>query len=172
MRTFVRLPISQAAFAEIAAKLRAADYGHCFLTTGEIAMDGIAVEPDPNAFMPPGATHTGTSAASASAKSMISITWGTTTVKLANFNAVAELIKERDYLQGLLVRIGAEMKITIKTPMLSTQDLRPDLVERMLPEMKLPSNRPSLALTRSWPRSASRTTRMPRDGAHPDQRGR
>ncbi|MBR1003887.1 hypothetical protein [Bradyrhizobium liaoningense] len=54
MRTLVRLPISQAAFAEIAAKLRAADYGHCFLTTGEIAMDGIAVEPDPNAFMPPG----------------------------------------------------------------------------------------------------------------------
>lgn len=44
MRTLVRLPISQAAFAEIAAKLRAADYGHCFLTTGEIAMDGIAVE--------------------------------------------------------------------------------------------------------------------------------
>jgi hypothetical protein len=57
-------------------------------------------------------------------------------VKLANFNAVAELIKERDYLQGLLVRIGAEVKITLKSPMLSTQDVRPDLVARMLPEMK------------------------------------
>lgn len=54
MRTLVRLPISQAAFAEIAAKLRAAGYHHCFLTGSEIAMDGIAVEPDPDAVMPPG----------------------------------------------------------------------------------------------------------------------
>lgn len=55
MRTLARLPVSQAAFAEIAAKLRAVGYDHCFLTTGEvIAMDGIAVEPDPKAVMPPG----------------------------------------------------------------------------------------------------------------------
>ncbi|WP_028165455.1 hypothetical protein [Bradyrhizobium elkanii] len=53
MSTLVRLPISQAAFAEIAEKLRAADYHHCFLTGGGIAMDGIAVEPDPNAALPP-----------------------------------------------------------------------------------------------------------------------
>ncbi|MEY9743183.1 hypothetical protein ABIF65_002557 [Bradyrhizobium japonicum] len=138
MRTLVRLPISQAAFAEIAAKLRAADYGHCFLTTGEIAMDGIAVDPirTPSCRRASSRLIRGTSAATASAKSMDSTTWGTTTVKLANFNAVAELIKERDYLQGLLVRIGAELKITLKSPMLSTQDVRPDLVARMLPEMK------------------------------------
>ncbi|MEY9128312.1 MULTISPECIES: hypothetical protein [Bradyrhizobium] len=53
MRTLVRLPISQAAYAEIAEKLRAADYGHCFLIGGGISLDGIAVEPDPNAVMPP-----------------------------------------------------------------------------------------------------------------------
>lgn len=57
-------------------------------------------------------------------------------MKLENFHAVAELIKERDYLLGLLIRLGSETKITIKTPMQSNQDLRPDLVERMLPEMK------------------------------------
>ncbi|MCK1273800.1 hypothetical protein IVB46_00895 [Bradyrhizobium sp. 61] len=58
-------------------------------------------------------------------------------MKLENFHAVAELIKERDYLLGLLIRLGSETKITIKTPMQSNQDLRPDLVERMLPEMKV-----------------------------------
>ncbi|MDX3966132.1 MAG: hypothetical protein QHD01_05970 [Bradyrhizobium sp.] len=58
-------------------------------------------------------------------------------MKLENFHAVAELIKERDYLTGLLIRMGSETKLTIKTPMQSNQDLRPDLVERMLPEMKL-----------------------------------
>nr|WP_249807170.1 MULTISPECIES: hypothetical protein [unclassified Bradyrhizobium] len=68
---------------------------------------------------------------------MDSTTWGTRTVKLENFHAVAELIKERDYLLGLLIRLGSETKITIKTPMQSNQDLRPDLVERMLPEMKV-----------------------------------
>ncbi|MEY9128311.1 MULTISPECIES: hypothetical protein [Bradyrhizobium] len=58
-------------------------------------------------------------------------------MKLENFHAVAELIKERDYLLGLLIRLGSETKITIKTPMQSNQDIRPDLVERMLPELKL-----------------------------------
>lgn len=58
-------------------------------------------------------------------------------MKLENFQAVAELIKERDYLVGLLIRLGSETKLTIKTPMQSNQDLRPDLVERMMPEMKL-----------------------------------
>lgn len=58
-------------------------------------------------------------------------------MRLENFHAVAELIKERDYLTGLLFRLGSETKLTIKTPMQSNQDLRPDLVERMLPEMKL-----------------------------------
>ncbi|NYG46396.1 hypothetical protein GGD67_003867 [Bradyrhizobium sp. IAR9] len=58
-------------------------------------------------------------------------------MKLENFHAVAELIKERDYLVGLLIRLGSETKITIKTSMQSNQDLRPDIVERMLPEMKL-----------------------------------
>ncbi|MEY9238490.1 hypothetical protein ABIF68_006103 [Bradyrhizobium japonicum] len=57
-------------------------------------------------------------------------------MRLENFHAVAELIKERDYLLGLLIRLGSETKITIKTPMQSNQDLRPDIVERMLPEMK------------------------------------
>ncbi|MBB4398705.1 hypothetical protein [Bradyrhizobium sp. ERR14] len=58
-------------------------------------------------------------------------------MKLENFHAVAELIKERDYLLGLLIRLGSETKITIKTPMQSNQDMRPDLVDRMLPEIKL-----------------------------------
>ncbi|WP_454650741.1 hypothetical protein [Bradyrhizobium liaoningense] len=58
-------------------------------------------------------------------------------MKLENFHAVAELIKERDYLLGLLIRLGSETKITIKTPMQSNQDIRSDLVERMLPELKL-----------------------------------
>ncbi|WP_445215926.1 hypothetical protein ACKWRH_26535 [Bradyrhizobium sp. Pa8] len=38
---------------------------------------------------------------------------------------------------GLLIRLGSETKITIKTPMQSNQDLRPNMVERMLPDMKL-----------------------------------
>ncbi|WP_316228691.1 hypothetical protein [Bradyrhizobium sp. SZCCHNR1045] len=58
-------------------------------------------------------------------------------MKLTDFSAVAELIKERDYLIGLLIRLGSETRITIKTAMQSSQDLRPDLVERMLPDMKL-----------------------------------
>ncbi|MGJ4942456.1 hypothetical protein ACQR1W_17915 [Bradyrhizobium sp. HKCCYLS1011] len=58
-------------------------------------------------------------------------------MKLTDFSAVAELIKERDYLIGLLIRLSSEARITIKTAMQSSQDLRPDLVERMLPDMKL-----------------------------------
>jgi hypothetical protein len=41
--TVVTLEISAAAYDEIAQKLRAADYGHCFNSKGEIDMTGIAV---------------------------------------------------------------------------------------------------------------------------------
>jgi len=42
--TYVVLDISESAWAEIAAKLRAADYAHCFSRDGkEIDMTGIAV---------------------------------------------------------------------------------------------------------------------------------
>ncbi|WP_028165454.1 hypothetical protein [Bradyrhizobium elkanii] len=58
-------------------------------------------------------------------------------MKLNDFAAVGELIKERDYLNGLLLRLDAEPRITIKSPMLNTQDVRPDIVEKMVPEMKL-----------------------------------
>ncbi|MGX9428013.1 hypothetical protein [Bradyrhizobium sp. LeoA1S1] len=58
-------------------------------------------------------------------------------MKLNDFAVVGEMIKERDYLNGLLLRLGAEPRITIKSPMLNTQDVRPDIVEKMVPEMKL-----------------------------------
>jgi hypothetical protein len=41
--TYVTLEISASAYDEIAAKLRAANYGHCFNSKGEIDMTGIAV---------------------------------------------------------------------------------------------------------------------------------
>lgn len=53
MRTLVRLPISQAAYDEIAAKLMAVNYRHCFLIGGGIALIDIAIERDPHAAMPP-----------------------------------------------------------------------------------------------------------------------
>ncbi len=46
--TFVTLEVSQAAYREIEAKLRAADYGHCFIERNDgstvIDMAGIALE--------------------------------------------------------------------------------------------------------------------------------
>ncbi len=53
MTTLVRLPISQAAFGEIANALRAADYGHVFMHGGGINMNGIAIEVDPARALPP-----------------------------------------------------------------------------------------------------------------------
>lgn len=44
--TYVRLPLSRAAYDEIAAKLRAADYDHAFGGDGEIDMHGLAVVVD------------------------------------------------------------------------------------------------------------------------------
>jgi hypothetical protein len=41
--TYVTLEISAAGYDEIAKKLRDADYGHCFNSSGEIDMTGIAV---------------------------------------------------------------------------------------------------------------------------------
>lgn len=41
--TVVELEISPEAFNEIAAKLRAADYGHAFMSDHEIDMTGIAI---------------------------------------------------------------------------------------------------------------------------------
>jgi hypothetical protein len=41
--TYVTLEISAAGYDEIARKLRDADYGHCFNSSGEIDMTGIAV---------------------------------------------------------------------------------------------------------------------------------
>jgi hypothetical protein len=41
--TYVELEISRAAFDEIAAKLKAADYGHAFIDPATIDMHGIAV---------------------------------------------------------------------------------------------------------------------------------
>lgn len=49
--TYARLPLSQAAYDEIAAKLKTAGYGHAFDSNGDIDMHGIGVcvdEPDPN----------------------------------------------------------------------------------------------------------------------------
>jgi len=42
-RTFVVLEISQRAYDEIKGKLKAAGYGHTFMKSGEIDMDGIAL---------------------------------------------------------------------------------------------------------------------------------
>jgi hypothetical protein len=41
--TYVTLEISDVAYAEIRAKLEAADYPHTFMPDGEIDMTGIAV---------------------------------------------------------------------------------------------------------------------------------
>lgn len=41
--TYALLPVSAGAYDEIAAKLRAADYGHCFNRDGEIDMKGLAL---------------------------------------------------------------------------------------------------------------------------------
>lgn len=41
--TYVTLEISAVGYDEIARKLRAADYGHCFNSAGEIDLTGIAV---------------------------------------------------------------------------------------------------------------------------------
>lgn len=41
--TYVTLDVSAAAYDEIAGKLRAADYGHCFNSSGEMDMSGIAL---------------------------------------------------------------------------------------------------------------------------------
>lgn len=42
-RTYAELEVSPAAYDEIAAKLRAADYGHVFTKDGLIDMHGIAL---------------------------------------------------------------------------------------------------------------------------------
>lgn len=47
------LTISQAAYSEIAAKLRAAGYDHVFMS-GAIDLSGIAIAPDPDQPLPPG----------------------------------------------------------------------------------------------------------------------
>ena len=44
--TYVELKVSGSAYDEIAAKLRAADYGHVFGKDGEIDMVGIALTRD------------------------------------------------------------------------------------------------------------------------------
>jgi hypothetical protein len=41
--TYARLPLSQAAYDEIAAKLKTAGYGHAFDQNGDIDMHGIGV---------------------------------------------------------------------------------------------------------------------------------
>lgn len=41
--TYARLPLSQEAYDEIAAKLKAAGYGHAFDSNGDIDMHGIGV---------------------------------------------------------------------------------------------------------------------------------
>lgn len=49
--TYVTLEISAVGYDEIAKKLRAADYGHCFNSVGEIDMSGIAlVKEQPSGF--------------------------------------------------------------------------------------------------------------------------
>ncbi|WP_047308812.1 hypothetical protein [Rhodopseudomonas palustris] len=53
MTTLVRLPISQAAYSEIAAALRAAGYDHVFMMAGGINMNGIAIEADSDRVLPP-----------------------------------------------------------------------------------------------------------------------
>jgi hypothetical protein len=47
------LLISQAAFSEIAEKLRAAGYDHVFMPDNAIDLSGIALVPDPNQKLPP-----------------------------------------------------------------------------------------------------------------------
>jgi hypothetical protein len=47
------LTISQAAFSEIAEKLRAAGYDHVFMPGGSIDLSGIALTPDPDQKFPP-----------------------------------------------------------------------------------------------------------------------
>lgn len=47
-RTLARLQVTQSTFDEIAKKLKAVGYyDHVFLPDGNIAMDGIALEPEP-----------------------------------------------------------------------------------------------------------------------------
>ena len=53
-RTLVCMRVSQAAFDEIATRLREADYHHAFLRDGTISMDEIGIERDPALKMPPG----------------------------------------------------------------------------------------------------------------------
>lgn len=43
--TYATLELSQAAYDEIAAKLKEADYGHAFMEDGTIDMHGIGVTP-------------------------------------------------------------------------------------------------------------------------------
>ena len=52
--TFAVLEVSQAAYDEIAAKLTAADYGHCFLMSAGVPvidMGGIALQAEPKTAM-------------------------------------------------------------------------------------------------------------------------
>lgn len=44
--TYAKLPLSQAAYDEIATKLRNAGYDHAFMKNGTIDMHGIGVCPD------------------------------------------------------------------------------------------------------------------------------
>ncbi|WP_315740843.1 hypothetical protein [Bradyrhizobium sp. SZCCHNR1093] len=54
-------------------------------------------------------------------------------MKLSDFAAVAELIKERAYLSSLAsVMRGSRPRVRIES-----NDIRPDLTERMLPDMRL-----------------------------------
>lgn len=45
--TYVTLDVSRATYDEIAGKLKANAYGHCFNEAGEIDMSGIALVTDP-----------------------------------------------------------------------------------------------------------------------------
>ncbi|CCD94646.1 hypothetical protein BRAO375_3660040 [Bradyrhizobium sp. ORS 375] len=53
MRTLVKMRVSQAAFSEIAEEFRKHGYDHVFMTGGQINMDGIALERDPDRALPP-----------------------------------------------------------------------------------------------------------------------
>lgn len=57
-------------------------------------------------------------------------------MKLENFSEVGKLVKEREYVQELL-RIASMDMLRVR---LFDQDVRPDLVYRLVPEMKLVFN--------------------------------
>jgi hypothetical protein len=59
-------------------------------------------------------------------------------MKIENFKAVADLIKEREYIEMLRGFAGLESsRLAIMTNSNGRLDLRPDLVAKIVPEMKL-----------------------------------